>query len=78
MMERLFSLSNAVAALTQNATAFGRLLYIVLHLKQSDNDKYLALGDMLLGNIKQAFDIIEKNGGLLHSIMAVEEHNRGS
>lgn len=77
MMERLFSSSNGVAPLIQNATPFGRHLYIVLHLKQSDANKYLALGDMLLGNIKQAFDIVEKNVGLLYNIMAVEEITTG-
>ena len=71
-MERFFSGSNAVAILTRNATKYNRRVFIELYFKQADADKYLALGDFLLGNYRQASDIIATEGNVLQQIMSVE------
>jgi hypothetical protein len=57
-MERIFSSSNQVAALTRHGSAYNRRVYIDMFLKNWDADKYRNLGIMLYNNCKQALDII--------------------
>lgn len=72
-MERYFAGSNAVAGLVRNATKYKRRLFMELYFKQADEDKYLALGDFLLGNYRQASAIIESEGKLLRDILEEEK-----
>ncbi|RXW11468.1 hypothetical protein EST38_g14387 [Candolleomyces aberdarensis] len=71
-MERFFSGSNAAARLLRHATKFRRSLYLDLYLKQADADKYLQIGNMLLGNYQQAHQIIRDEGLLLNEALEVE------
>lgn len=71
-MERFFSGSNAAAGLIRHATKFRRSLYLDLYLKQADADKYLQIGNMLLGNYKQAHQIIRDEGLLLNEALEAE------
>ena len=61
-LERVFSSSNALAAVTRYASAFWRRLYIEMHFSQWDEDKYSNLATMLRNNYHQALDIIKKDG----------------
>lgn len=61
-MERIFSSSNAVAAVTRYASAFHRRVFIDMFFQQWDEDKYQNLGLMLLNNYKQALSIIKDDG----------------
>lgn len=58
-LERLFSSSNAVAAVTRYSTAYRRRVFIDLFLRQWDEDKYLNLADFLYHNYVKALQIIE-------------------
>ena len=69
-LEWVFSSSNALSAVTQHASAFQRRLYIEMHFKQWDEDKYANLATMLHNNYHQALDIIKNDG------RAVEEAKR--
>lgn len=69
-LERVFSSSNALAAVTRHASAYRRRLYIEMHFKQWDEDKYFNLATMLRNNYYQALDIINNDG------RAVEEAKR--
>lgn len=60
-LERVFSASNAVASVTRYATAYRRRVYIDMFFRQWDEDKYLNLGIMLLGNYRQALGIISND-----------------
>jgi hypothetical protein len=57
-MERIFSASNEVAGVTRYATAYRRRLYIDMHFRQWDEEKYRNLGTMILNNYRQALRII--------------------
>ena len=46
-LERVFSSSNALAGVTRYASAYWRRMYIELHFKQWDEDKYSNLATML-------------------------------
>ena len=61
-LERVFSSSDALAAVTRYASAYRRRLYIEMHFSQWDEDKYCNLAAMLRNNYHQALDIIEKDG----------------
>jgi len=61
-LERVFSSSNALAAVTRLASAFRRRLYIEMHFKQWDEDKYANLATMLRNNYHQALNIIKTDG----------------
>ena len=61
-LERVFSSSNALAAVTRHASAYRRRLYIEMHFKQWDEDKYSNLATMLRNNYHQALDIIKNDG----------------
>jgi len=69
-LERVFSSSNALAVVTRYASAFRRRLYIEMHFKQWDEDKYSNLATMLRNNYNQALGIIKNDG------RAVEEAKR--
>lgn len=60
-LERVFSSSNAVAALTRFGTAYHRRVYIDIFLQQWDEEKYLNLANMLYNNYRQALDIIKND-----------------
>ncbi|KAJ2927303.1 hypothetical protein H1R20_g9790, partial [Candolleomyces eurysporus] len=62
----------ATARLLRHATKFRRSLYLDLYLKQADADKYLQIGNMLLGNYEQAHQIIRDEGLLLNEALEVE------
>ncbi|KAJ2930712.1 hypothetical protein H1R20_g6388, partial [Candolleomyces eurysporus] len=49
-----------------------RQLYLELYLKQADTNKYLQLGKMLLGNYRQAHQIIQEEGSKLNKVLAVK------
>ena len=61
-LERIFSSSNSLAAVTRLASAFRRRLFIEMHFKQWDEDKYSKLATMLHDNYNQARDIIDRDG----------------
>ena len=61
-LEWVFSSSNALAGVTRYASAYRRRMYIELHFKQWDEDKYSNLATMLRNNYHQALDIIKNNG----------------
>lgn len=61
-LERVFSSSNVVVAVTQLASAFQQRLYIEMHFKHWDEDKYANLATMLRNNYYQALDIIKTDG----------------
>ena len=64
-LERIFSSSNSLAAVTRLASAYRRRLYINMHFKQWDEDKYSNLATMLRNNYYQAPEIIDKDGCLV-------------
>jgi hypothetical protein len=66
-MERVFSSSNQVAAVTRYSSAYHRRVFIDMFLQQWDSDKYQNLASMLFNNYKQALSIIDVEGS------AVEE-----
>ena len=69
-LERVFSSSNALAAVTRYSSAYRRRLFIEMHFKQWNEDKYANLATMLRNNYFQALDIIKTDGH------AVEEARR--
>lgn len=68
-LERIFSASNAVASVTRYATAYRRRVYIDMFFRQWDEDKYLNLGTMLLGNYRQALSIIANDSLALNDTL---------
>lgn len=71
-MERFFAGSNSIAGLVRHATKYRRRVFIELYMKQADSDKYLQLGNMLLGNYCQALEIIRADGATLGETMESE------
>ena len=61
-LERVFGSSNALASITQHASTYRRGLYIEMHFKQWNEDKYLNLATMLTNNYRQALEIIKTDG----------------
>jgi len=61
-LERVFSSSNALAAVTRHASAYRRQLFIEMHFKQWNEDKYSNLATMLRNNYHQAVNIIKNDG----------------
>ena len=61
-LERVFSASNALAVVTRYASAYRRRMYIEMHFKQWDADKYSNLATMLRNNYYQALEIIKNDG----------------
>ncbi|THG92889.1 hypothetical protein EW026_g8177, partial [Hermanssonia centrifuga] len=68
-MERIFSSSNQLAAVTCHASAYRRRNFIDLFFKQWDDDKYLNLGTMLYNNYVQALTIIQGEGVAMREAM---------
>lgn len=71
-LERIFSASNEVAPLVRYASTFRRRLFIVMHFRQWDEDKYANLSGMLFSNYVQAVSIIEGEEELTRSKRALE------
>lgn len=69
-MERFFAGSNSAAGLVRHTTKYRRRVFLELYMKQADEDKYLQLGNMLLGNYQQVLDIINDEGTLLQETLA--------
>jgi hypothetical protein len=61
-LERVFSSSNALAVVTRYASTYRRRMYIEMHFKQWDEDKYANLATMLRNNYYQALKIIQDDG----------------
>ena len=61
-LERVFGSSNALAPVTRHASAYRRRLYIEMHFKQWNEDKYLNLATMLTNNYRQALEIVKTDG----------------
>jgi len=61
-LERVFGSSNALASVTWYASTYRRRLFIKMHFKQWNEDKYLNLATMLSNNYHQALDIIKNDG----------------
>jgi hypothetical protein len=57
-LERVFSSSNEVAPLTRYTSAFNRRVFIDLHFRNWDKDKYKNLGTMIYNNYVQALEIL--------------------
>jgi hypothetical protein len=76
-LERVFSASNILAAVTRYATAWHRRIFIDLFFKQWDEEKYLNLGLMLYNNYRQALSIISTESLTLteamHSLKVTEQ-----
>ena len=68
-LERVFSASNAVAAVTRYSTASHRCIFINLFCQQWDDDKYLNLGNMIYGNYVQALEIIKTDEPALQHVL---------
>lgn len=68
-LERVFSCSNQLARIIRYSTSFRRRLFIDMHFKQWDEDKYLNLGTMLFNNYVQALDIIKTDSVALADAM---------
>ncbi|KAG6893833.1 hypothetical protein C0992_008500, partial [Termitomyces sp. T32_za158] len=60
-LERIFSASNALGAITRYMTAFRRQVFIDLHFQHWDREKYANLANMLYQNYRQALQVIETN-----------------
>ena len=69
-MERIFSSSNQVAAVTRYSSAYHRRVFIDMFFQQWDSDKYQNLASMLLNNYKQALSIIEVEGSAVEETMS--------
>ncbi|THU96505.1 hypothetical protein K435DRAFT_664315 [Dendrothele bispora CBS 962.96] len=61
-LERVFSSSNQLASVTRYMSAYRRRVFIDMHFKQWDADKYQSLVQMLHNNYVQALTIIEEDG----------------
>jgi hypothetical protein len=64
-LERVFSSSNQLAAVTRYASSYNRHVYIDLFFKNWDSEKYRNLGTMLYNNYAQALDIIATESPIL-------------
>ena len=68
-MERIYSSSNQVAAVTRYSSAYHRRVFIDMFFQQWDSDKYQNLALMLLNNYKQALSIIDVEGCAVEETM---------
>lgn len=72
-LERIFSASNAVAAVTRYSTAYRRRVFIDMFFRQWDEDKYLNIGTMLYNNYCQALNIVEAESvALAHTLRSLD------
>jgi hypothetical protein len=60
-LERIFSLSNALASVTRYMSAYRRRVFIDMFFRQWDDDKYVNLALMIYNNYCQALNIIEED-----------------
>lgn len=70
-MERIFSSSNQVAAVTRYASAYNRRVFIDMFFKQWDDEKYQNLGTMLFNNYRQALNAVSETAAYLKEHMAL-------
>lgn len=68
-LERIFSASNALAAILRYASPYRRRLLIDAFFRQWDSDKYANLGTFILHNYIQALDTIEDDSRALAESM---------
>ncbi|KAI1787603.1 hypothetical protein LXA43DRAFT_1098138 [Ganoderma leucocontextum] len=72
-LERTFSKSNELAAVTRFASAYRRRALIHMFFQQYDGEKYTALGSMLYDNYLQALEIIhDHTPKLVESLRVLE------
>ncbi|GBE78667.1 hypothetical protein SCP_0115580 [Sparassis crispa] len=69
-MERIFSASNNLAAITRYASGFRQRLFIDAFFHQWDIEKYANLSTMLFNNYVQALKIIKEDGAALEEAIA--------
>lgn len=70
-MERIFSSSNSVAAVTRYTSAYNCRVFIDMFAQQWDEDKYLNLGTSLLNNYRQALKTIAGEPTLIAMMQAM-------
>ncbi|KAI0343135.1 hypothetical protein BDW22DRAFT_1329220 [Trametopsis cervina] len=68
-MERLFSLTNALASVTRYASPYRRRLFIEAFLRQIDENKHLNSGTFILNNYKQALEIIHHDAAAFNEAL---------
>jgi Kyakuja-Dileera-Zisupton transposase len=68
-IERVFSSSNEVVGVTQNATGYRQQVFIDMHSQQWDEEKYRNLGTILFNNHHQALRIIEEDQVILNETL---------
>lgn len=68
-LERIFSASNALAAILRFASPYRRRLLIDAFFRQWDTDKYANLGTFILNNYLQALDVLENDSRALAESM---------
>jgi hypothetical protein len=68
-LERIFSASNVVAAITRYATPYCHCVFIDMFFKQWDEEKYSNLATMLYNNYIQALNIITTNSVVLQDAL---------
>ena len=69
-MERIFSLSNALARGTRYTSKFTRHLYMEVYFEHWDNEKYNKLANFIYSNFCQAADILDKEAHELEQNLA--------
>ena len=72
-LERIFSASNQLAAVTRYASAYRRKLLIHTFFRHWDEEKYVNLGSMLYNNYVQALDIITSKTPAVNESMELLE-----
>ncbi|KIY46236.1 hypothetical protein FISHEDRAFT_75841 [Fistulina hepatica ATCC 64428] len=77
-LERTFSTSNQVAAVTQYASTLHRHQFINLHFRQWDEDKYMNIAKMVYNNYQQALDITHEDSPAITEaavVLSVDPNN---
>ncbi|KAG8917673.1 hypothetical protein FRC02_002971 [Tulasnella sp. 418] len=70
--ERIFSASNACAAVTRYSSPFHRHQRIDLHFRQWDADKLLSMGTFIADNYKQALTVIAEYRDIFAQVQNLE------
>ncbi|KAG8918247.1 hypothetical protein FRC03_009306 [Tulasnella sp. 419] len=70
--ERIFSASNACAAVTRYSSSFHRHQRIDLHFRQWDADKLLSIGTFIADNYKQALTVIAEYGDIFSQVQNMQ------
>jgi hypothetical protein len=75
-LERVFSASNHVVPFTRYASAYNWQVFIDMHFRTWDNDKYQNLGIMIYNNYTQALRILDKEAVALavaHILLRIQD-----